>query len=159
VVLISAIKKVIDMKGFRKGAKSDKAVLDLATGELQSEELAAPYVRPPWYRARLKVLSEGETMTQQSHRDQTDINNIVNRYARTGQLPPATRQAQYADVTGLQGDLTELVARSNEHISTADADLTKHKADKVAAEKAAKVAAEKAAKEAKNEPPTEDKKE
>ena len=59
----------------------------------------------------------GVSRTQQADKDQTDINNIVNRYARTGHLP-IQRQGVYVDVTALQGELTELHARSRDVLQT-----------------------------------------
>jgi len=44
----------------------------------------------------------------------TDVNNIVARFARTGELPPATSQGQYCDVTNLQGDLAEIITKGKE---------------------------------------------
>lgn len=48
------------------------------------------------------------------------MNNIIARYERTGQLPPSRQVPQYADVTGLQGDLTDLHNVARETIGTAD---------------------------------------
>lgn len=128
------------MKGFRKGRKSEKAVLNLATGELTASASEAPFVRPPWHRARLRVHYSAASRTQQSHKDLTDINNIVNRYQRTGQLPPG-RQGQYGDVTALQGDLGEVILRNQETIDKAkefEADYKSKKDAEKAAKKAAK---------------------
>lgn len=57
---------------------------------------------------------EGESATDDSFGNDTDVNNIVERFTRTGILPPATKEAQYADVSGLQKDLTELINEANE---------------------------------------------
>ena len=43
----------------------------------------------------------------------TDVNNIVARFARTGIMPPS-KEAQYADVTHLQGDLAEMITKGKE---------------------------------------------
>ena len=88
----------------------------------------------------------GVSRTQQADKDQTDINNIVNRYARTGNLPPQ-RQGVYADVTALQGELTELHERSKAALQTFDEFERQHKAKaaeaaKAKAAEAAKVAAD-----------------
>lgn len=69
----------------------------------------APFVRHPYSRERLTFDTDGESMTHQSHADSCDVNKIIGRYERTGQLPLATRPPQYADVSGLQGDLTERI--------------------------------------------------
>lgn len=73
----------------------------------------------PFARRRTQTEVDPVSMTQESHRDQTDVNAIVARFDRTGQLPPATRQPQYGDVTDLQVDLTEAINRSRHAISTA----------------------------------------
>lgn len=75
-----------------------------------------PFVRPPWCRERLVTVIEGESATDRSHGNQTDVNAIVERFKRTGILPPPTKQGQYMDCTGLQGDLTELINKSREAI-------------------------------------------
>jgi len=49
-----------------------------------------------------------ESRTDTSHGNDTDINNIIARFERTGYLPPATEQPQYGDCTELQQDLTTL---------------------------------------------------
>lgn len=82
-------------------------------------EILAPFVRPPWWRGALKTIIDGPSMTQQSHAESCDINNIVRTYDRTGVLPPATREAQYGDVTDLQGDLTERLLKAAQTIDTA----------------------------------------
>lgn len=58
------------------------------------------------YYSRLRVsldFAGQESMTEQSHRDQTDVNDIVRKYHRTGYLPPA-RRGQFLDVTDLRGE-------------------------------------------------------
>nr|QJB18779.1 MAG: internal scaffolding protein [Microvirus sp.] len=64
------------------------------------------FVEPQNFRVRAQTEIFGESMTHESFKDETDINAIVGRYARTGELPPALHAPQYADVTGLQGDFT-----------------------------------------------------
>lgn len=78
-------------------------------------------VRPPWARVRFQTVNEEPSMTQQSHFDQTDVNAIVARFERTGVMPPPMRPGQYADVTGLQGDFTEILNRSEKMILDAQA--------------------------------------
>lgn len=78
-----------------------------------------PEIRPPYARPRSKTIIEGESMTQHSHADQTNVNLIVERFQRTGYMPPPTRQPQYGDVTGLQVDLTEAYNRSLDTIQSA----------------------------------------
>lgn len=76
-------------------------------------------VRHPFERVRTPTIILGESMTHQSHAESCDINNIIRRFDRTGVLPPGTRPAQYADVTALQGDLTERINTSREILDTA----------------------------------------
>lgn len=57
-----------------------------------------------------------ENYTNQADAASTDINNIVERFVRTGDLPIRKDiQPQYGDVTPFQGDLTENYLRSKEH--------------------------------------------
>lgn len=44
-----------------------------------------------------------ESMVEESHGDQTDVNEIVRRFHRTGYLPPA-RPVQFLDTTGLRAE-------------------------------------------------------
>lgn len=76
-------------------------------------------VRSPWSRLRLQTVIEGESMTVQSEKDLTDINNIVARFDRTGELPPGRGPGEYLDVTMLNGDLLEVMERSQEIIDKA----------------------------------------
>lgn len=61
----------------------------------------------PLERRSLAFYTVGESMTRQSEKASADVNAIVERFARTGQLPPNIKQPIYDDVTGLQVDLTE----------------------------------------------------
>lgn len=102
------------------------------------------YIRKPYERQRLITVVEGESATDQSFGNDTDVNRIVARFARTGILPDAnSAQAQYCDVTNLQADLTELIEKGREAMD----ELNRVKAENAAkmAEKAkedAKLAAE-----------------
>lgn len=71
-------------------------------------------VRHPRKRYRTVTHILGESRTETSHAEATDINFIVNRFARTGQLPPPRKPPSYQDVTGLQGDLTERLSWANQ---------------------------------------------
>ena len=76
-------------------------------GEIEMNEL-----RHPRHTGNSPTSLEGQQLkTDQSQGNDTDVNKIVARFARTGELPPARGEPQYADVTGLQGDLTELLAK------------------------------------------------
>lgn len=61
-------------------------------------------------------------MCEQSHAEAADINTIVRRFARTGSLPPAMREGVYADVTDLQGPLSERIQWAQEIISRYEAE-------------------------------------
>lgn len=78
-----------------------------------------PRVRHPYERVRVTTTFSGKSMTHQSHAESCDINNIIRKFDRTGVLPPSTRPEQYADVTGLQGDLTERINTSREILDKA----------------------------------------
>lgn len=82
-------------------------------------ETAKRIVRGPDFRERVSFKTTGPTRTQQSHFDQTDVNAIVERFKRTGYLPPASRQPQYGDVTLLQEDLTNALAKAQANIEIA----------------------------------------
>lgn len=68
----------------------------------------AMYARPWYFRERLYTAVTGESRTQQSHADGSDVNVIVQRYQRTGQLPPNPRglEPQFMDCTPFAEDLT-----------------------------------------------------
>lgn len=95
----------------------------------ENGELRSPYIRRPFERVRTYTVIKGESMTQQSHAESCDINNIIRRFDNTGVLPPAKHEAQYADVTSLQVDLTEAYNRAAETIATAESDIEKHNAE------------------------------
>lgn len=116
-------------------ATKKTALVDTDTGDI-IDFGDKPFVRRPWHRSRHGFECEGESKTQQYHKDLTDINNIVNRYQRTGELPPAKIQGQYGDVTSLQGDLGERIIASKEAIAEADKHLAKKNKEREDAKKA-----------------------
>jgi len=79
-----------------------------------------PYIRKQWERVRTPTIFTGETKVQATSGNDTDVNSIMARFTRTGQLPPATSEPQYADVTALQEDLTEILERGREAQATLD---------------------------------------
>lgn len=87
----------------------------------------------PW-NARLRVPycpPEGtQSATDTSHGNHVDVNTIIARFARTGELPPARRAPQYGDVTALQGDLTESYSKSQADIATFRQDADNYRAAK-----------------------------
>lgn len=83
-------------------------------------------------RHRIRVCFHAPSKTLQQHAAACDINNIMNRYARTGSLPPPRGAPQFADVTGLQGDLTERVNFAASTIADVDSAIQKTLSAKVA---------------------------
>ena len=77
------------------------------------------HVRLPHEHLRVYSIQGGESDVDQSFALVTDINEIVKRYARTGELPPATRPGRFEDVTGLQGDLTDRLLWAKQHLDNA----------------------------------------
>mgnify|MGYP000747455357 CR=1 FL=1 len=72
------------------------------------------YIRKPYERQRSTLKNDKPSVTDQSFGNDTDINNIIAKFSRTGEMPPTTKPAgQYADVTGLQADLTQLIEDSS----------------------------------------------
>lgn len=50
---------------------------------------------------RVRRVFEGESKTEQNHQNETDINKIVSRYQRTGQMPTNLRLPYFGDFTGV----------------------------------------------------------
>lgn len=71
-----------------------------------------PSIRKPLSRSRVITEVPGESVTDTSFGNETDVNAIIARTTRTGVLPEPAKPAQYADVTALQGDLTETIERT-----------------------------------------------
>lgn len=79
-------------------------------------------------REGLRVVfnTTGPSLTTQSHRDETDINNIVRRFHRTGELPKQ-RTPQYADISAVQQlDPTSAIDLSRSTLKTAHENAQKH---------------------------------
>lgn len=75
-------------------------------------------------RVRTISVVSGESKTQQSHKATVDVNNIIARFDRTGQLPPHMHEPQYGDVTMMNGNLQEVLDRANMTIEEADSWIT-----------------------------------
>lgn len=91
-------------------------IIDRVTGEVVS----LPDVRDArCARYRVTFDPSGESMTQQNHCEAADVNKIIQRYERTGILPPAREKPVYADVTGLQGDFAQRIDESRSVIGKA----------------------------------------
>jgi len=68
------------------------------------------------YGAKLKVaIATGDGLTEQNHKDETDINNIVRKYNKTGLIDHLNQfEKQYGDMTGFDyQDAMNTVAVAN----------------------------------------------
>lgn len=61
----------------------------------------------------------GESVVDAAAGNDTNVNHIMERFQRTGFLPPAAREGQFADVSNL-GDLTDTMVRTQEAILAAE---------------------------------------
>lgn len=71
-----------------------------------------PNIRKPLSRERLITVITGDSMVNAGFGNETDVNHIVERFTRTGYMPDTSEMAQYADVTELQRDFTDLIEES-----------------------------------------------
>lgn len=91
--------------------------------------MSTHYDFPSRKREAIKILAftEGPSMTVQSHKDETDINKIVARFHRTGEMPPSTKTPQYADISSIQQlDATTALETARDTISQVKTDLHQH---------------------------------
>jgi phage internal scaffolding protein len=68
------------------------------------------------YGSKLKVaIATGDGLTEQNHKDETDINNIVRKYNKTGLIDHLNQfEQKYADMTGYDyQDAMNTVAAAN----------------------------------------------
>lgn len=124
--------------------KTTTVIADPETGEVQLE---LPLFFSPFHRRRVTKKFTIPSKTHQSHAESCDVNRIIDQYARTGQLPPETRQKQYGDVSNLNKPMGELVADAKEvgeKIAAAKKEVASKKAakNKEILDKAAKLVAE-----------------
>lgn len=75
-------------------------------------------VRRSYERVRYQTEIVGESKTDQSQKMQVDVNHIVRRYDRTGQLPQPKREPQYGDVSDLNAPYGELIESSRSILDT-----------------------------------------
>ena len=71
-------------------------------------------IRNAYNTIRTPIRIEGESRTQAIKGNETDVNAIMERFTRTGVMPPITTEQQYADVTDLQNDLQEILQKGEE---------------------------------------------
>lgn len=73
---------------------------------------------------RVKFQTTGPSMTLQSSKDEVDINNIVARFRRTGEMPQRAVQPQFADISDIQQkDPTTALNDARATITTVQTDL------------------------------------
>lgn len=92
--------------------------------------MKTPEIRKPYYRARVQTESGGESVTDKSFGNDTNVNNIVARFARTGEMPTVGPEGQFADVTRLQGDLSQMICEAKDTLKYMD-ELKSAQAEKV----------------------------
>lgn len=99
-----------------------------------------PEIRKPWHRGGSPANLEGQKLkVDQSQGNDTDVNRIVARFARTGQLPQNDKTPFYGDVTSLQEDLTTTLEKGEiaaEEIAANQKRLDQELADVKKSEKA-----------------------
>lgn len=88
-----------------------------------------PGIRKPWHQETVHRDCGAEILTQQSHAEQTDINYIVARFQRTGELPPNPRgqEGKYVDCTPYAEDLTEAYNSATQRLEEAGRELAQSK--------------------------------
>ena len=113
-----------------------KQIIDKTTGEIQEEinhrvehRLNQEVLfRRPFHRHSVKTEFSEPSMTHQAHKESCDINTIIRQFDRTGVLPPAAHLPQYADVSDLNRDLTELISDSKSTLQQYKSDLAAYQA-------------------------------
>jgi len=82
-----------------------------------------PVIRKPLSRVRQVTEIPGESRTDTQFGNETDVNKIVARFRRTGELPNSNvaGTGEYCDVTNLQGDLTEIIEKGREALEEINA--------------------------------------
>lgn len=78
-------------------------------------------------RRRVVHVCEGDGRTEQAHKNQVDINQIVSRYAKTGQLPVQAGCPCYGDFSGIHDyhSCLEAVRLAEEGFMSLPADMRK----------------------------------
>lgn len=90
------------------------------------------YDFPSRKREGIKVLTftPGPSLTIQSHKTESDINHIISRFQRTGELPSSGKTPQYSDISEIQQlDSTTALANARATIETVKSDVQKHRAE------------------------------
>ena len=71
--------------------------IDKETGEIKQPFFKTPTTTTPTQRAIALVLHADPSKAQQSAKEETDINTIVDRFLKTGALPPVRVPPTYSD--------------------------------------------------------------
>lgn len=88
------------------------------------------YVRPPYGRDRLVTETSGDSLTDATLGNDTNINKIIERCRRDRTPLPGEQAAPvYMDVSSMQADLEDIITRGDD----AKAELAKLKAEQAAA--------------------------
>lgn len=96
----------MDTNGTTNPAQTQDSPVPSVTPTVTTEK---PLPRSPNSRTRYITTVEGPSATDTSHGNDTDINKIVARFDRTGQLPDGKNNGQYVDCTPFNRDLTDLL--------------------------------------------------
>lgn len=78
-------------------------------------------VRGPNERVRTPYYHVGESMTEQSHAEDCDVNSIIKRYSRSGSLPPPGSPPIFEDVSELNRPYSELLRESEATVEAFEA--------------------------------------
>jgi phage internal scaffolding protein len=82
--------------------------------KLDPKQVKAPFLRTPYNYDTIAASDESgldckdPSLAQQQFADETDINNIVNMYLKTGVLPDQPLSPKYGDFTGISDYKTAL---------------------------------------------------
>jgi len=98
-------------------------------------------VRAAYDRLRVLEVPEGESLTSQDAKDACDINFLMARFSRTGEIPPASTVPVFQDNSSIPDNLGDAVMLSRSTLQTASDNLEKHQA-KLREDAQAKVAAD-----------------
>lgn len=93
----------------KKKSKIDK--IDTETSCLRSVSEVLPFRSAYGSKPRVTFETTGHCQVQQSHKDDCDINRIVDKYHRTGTIDHlSNREALYGDFTGVTDFQTAVIA-------------------------------------------------
>lgn len=121
-------------------------VYDSVDGEVCDESRLSKsrFVRKFYDRLRVFSVPVGESLASQDAKDASDINFLMARFARAGEIPPASKPALFQDNTVVPDNLGDAIMMSRSTLSTASANLeaSQKEAERIKAESLAKDLAE-----------------